>query len=82
MMTSNEMERLRKQFGRMVRSERTGGAELSVEELAERAACDTSAVISLEAGDPSCDYPTILRICAVLGINEDDAIIFDPGVLF
>ena len=82
MMTPEEMERLRKQFGRMVRSERTGGAEMSVKELAERAACDVSAVTSLEAGDPTCDHPTILRICAVLGIDEDDAIIFEPGVIF
>lgn len=82
MMTPEEMERLRRQFGRMVRSERTGAAEMSVDELAAQASCRAEDVTSLEAGDPSCDHPTILRICAVLGIDEDEAIIFEPGVIF
>ncbi|MFM8794877.1 MAG: helix-turn-helix domain-containing protein [Acidimicrobiales bacterium] len=82
MMTPDEMERRQKQFGRMVRSERTGVAALSVEELARQAACDVSGVTSLEAGDPTCDYAAILRICAILGIDEDAAIIFEPGVIF
>jgi ribosome-binding protein aMBF1 (putative translation factor) len=82
MMTPDEMDRQRQQFGQLVKAARTRMRKLSQKELAERVGCDGATIDSIEKGESECDYPTILRVCAELKIPKDAAIIFDPDVLF
>ena len=82
MMTPELMEQEKRKLGALVRAARTRMAKMSVDELALKVGCEATEVTSLERGDATSDFETILGICRELNISEDMAVIYDPGVVF
>lgn len=81
-MTPDAMEQRRQSAGQMITVARSQLHKMTREELAKKVNCSVADIKSLESGNPTCDFDTIVRICEVIGIPESEYIIFDPGVIF
>ena len=71
-----------KQFGTLLKAARTRGGFGSHADLAASVGCSAEDIASIEAGNATCDYATILRVCSALGIPSNAAEIYDPNNIF
>lgn len=81
-MTSDQMNQQKKQFGLLVKAARRHGGFGSYADLAASVNCSIEDIKSIEVGNATCDYATILRVCSVLGIPSDAAEIYDPDIIY
>ena len=76
------MDQEMKQFGLLVKTARARGGFGSHADLAANVDCSAEDIASIEAGNATCDYATILRVCSALGIPSKAAEIYDPNIIY